>query len=163
MKTRQFFVVISCLVVSFAGHAQTGPETPLQSPTPKLIAVVNRANWCGVCRANGQRFGAVLMPYAAQGVNVYVNDLTNATTKATSEAALQEAHVYEAVTTVPRKGMGKILKACGLLHDKKRLSDVSGIVTFVDPKTHKQLRQMSIASSDEVVKTTIDNLLKNAL
>ena len=31
---------------------------------PKLIAVVNRANWCGVCKANGPRFGALLTPYA---------------------------------------------------------------------------------------------------
>ena len=162
MKILSSIVVISCLAVSLVSHAQDKPEPPLQSPTPKLIAVVNRANWCGVCRANGQHFGAVLMPYAAQGVNIYVNDLTNSITKASSEAALQEAHVYEAVTTIPRKGMGKMLKACGLLHDKKRLSDVSGIVTFVDPKTHKQLSQMSIASSDEVIKTTIDNLLKNA-
>lgn len=77
MKNLKAFLVVAVMTVSVAGHAQ---ETPAQSPTPKLIAVVNRANWCGVCRANGQRFGAVLMSYAAKGVNIYANDLTNSTT-----------------------------------------------------------------------------------
>lgn len=163
MKTLNVCLVIVGLASSFAGNARNNRETTAQSPAPKLIAVVNRANWCGVCRANGPRFGALLVPYATQGVTIYTNDLTNSTTKAVSEAELQKANVYEAVTTVPRKGMGKMLKACGLLHDKKQLSDVSGIVTFIDPKTHKQLQQLSIASSDEELRSTIDNLLKKSL
>ena len=160
MKNLNAFLAVAGMAISLVGNAQ---DMPAQSLNPKLIAVLNRANWCNVCRANGQRFGAVLMPYAAKGVNIYINDLTNSTTKATSEAELQKANVYEAVTTVPRKGMGKVLKACGLLHDKKQLSDVSGIVTLIDPKTHRQLTQFSIARSDGEVKNTIDNLLKKSL
>ncbi len=163
MNTLKLFIVLIGLTVPVAGYAQAQSGMSPRPSNPRLIAVVNRANWCGVCRANGPRFGALLLPYAAQGVAIYTNDLTNPTTKAASETELQQAGVYEAVTTIPRKGMGKMLKACGLLHDKKQLTDVSGIVTFIDPKTHKQLKQLSIASPDAEMKATIDNLLKQAI
>ena len=94
---------------------------------------------------------------------VYTNDLTNPTTMAASEVELQRAGIYEAVTTIPRKGMGRMLKACGLVNDKKQLTDVSGIVTFIDPKTHRQVKQLSIASPDADMKATIDNLLKQTI
>ncbi len=56
--------------------------------------------------------------------------------------------------------MGKMLKSCGLAKDKKQSSLPSGIVTFIHPKTHKQIKQLSIASTDEEMKTTIETLLK---
>ena len=72
---------------------------------------------------------------------------------------LENAAVYEAVTTIPRKGMGKMLKSCGLAKDKKQSVELSGIVTFIDATTHKQVKQISISESDEVMIKTIDNLL----
>lgn len=67
--------------------------------------------------------------------------------------------VYDAVITTPRKGMGKALKACRMIQDKKQSADVSGIVTFIDPITHKQLKQVSIATSDAEMTKTINKLL----
>ncbi len=99
------------------------------------------------------------MPYAAKGVNIYLNDLTDETTKAASKQELEKANVYEAVNTIPRQGMGKVLKACGLMKDKKQTQDVAGIVTFIDPKTHKQVKQVSIAESDAAMIKTITELL----
>lgn len=148
------------MATSFVNNAQDNDSMPKQSENPKLIAVVNRANWCAVCRANGERFGALIMPYTAKGVTIYMNDLTNDTTKAASKLELEKANIYEAVTTIPRKGVGKMLKSCGLTKDKKQSSLPSGIVIFINPKTHKQLKQLSIASSDEQMKTIIENLLK---
>ena len=160
MKKLKSLFAILLMASSFVSNAQDNQNVPKQSENPKLIAVVNRANWCSVCKANGQRFGELLMPYAAKGVTIYFNDLTNDATKAASKLALQNANVYEAVTTRPRKGMGHLLKSCGLAKNKKVTTEASGIVTFINPKTHKQLKQLSIASSDEEMKSTIENLLK---
>jgi len=150
---------IAAIALLFVSAASSYAQMPEHSANPKLIAVVNRANWCGVCKANATRFGAVLMPYAAKGVNIYLNDLTDETTKAASKLELEKAHVYEAVSTIPRQGFGKILKACRLVKDKKQTQDVSGIVTFIDPKTHKQVKQLSIAESDDVMRKAITELL----
>ena len=155
MKKLRVFMAALLLATSFGSIAQTIPH----SENPKLIAVVNRANWCAVCKANAARFGANIMPYAAKGVNIYMNDLTNETTKEVSKKELEKVNAYVAVSTIPRKGMGKMLKSCGLASDKKQTQDVSGIVTFINPKTHKQVKQLSISESDEVMTATINNLL----
>ncbi len=159
MKKLKSLFSILLMASSFVSNAQDNQGIPKQSENPKLIAVVNRANWCSICKANGQRFGELLMPYAAKGVTIYFNDLTNDTTKLASKLSLQKENIYEAVTTTPRKGMGHLLKSCGLTKDKKVSIETSGIVTFINPKTHKQLKQLSIASTDEEMKSTIENLL----
>lgn len=156
MKKVKLIITALLFANSFVSFAQL----PEHSSEPKLIAVVNRVNWCAVCKTNAERFGAVLFSYASKGVNIYINDLTDEKTKETSKQELEKANIYKAVTTTPRKGMGKALKSCGLIKDKKQTSDIAGIVTFVDPKTFKQLKQLSIAESDEEMKKNITNLLK---
>jgi hypothetical protein len=156
MKKLRVIMAALLVATSFGSIAQTIPH----SENPKLIAVVNTAKWCGVCKANAARFSAVLMPFAAKGVNIYMNDLTNEITKEASKKELEKTNTYVAVSTIPRKGMGKMLKSCGLVSDKKQTQEVSGIVTFINPKTHKQVKQLSIAESDEVMRSTIYNLIK---
>jgi hypothetical protein len=162
MNSVKSILAILLVALSFVSNAQDNHNIPRRSGNLKLIAVVNRANWCAVCRANGERFGALITPHASKDINIYMNDLTNDTTKAASKSALEKANIYEAVTTIPRKGMGKLLQSCGLAKAKKQLSLPSGIVTFINPETHKQLKQLSVASSDEEMKTTIENFLKRA-
>jgi hypothetical protein len=152
MRNGQLLLAILLLATGFVSNAQTGKH--------KLIAVVNRANWCTLCKAHGERLGANLMPYSAKGVTVLINDLTNDTTIAASNTVLQNAGVYKAVYSKKRKGMGKMLQSCGLAKGKMTNSPPSGIVTFISPETHKQLKQVSIAMADEEMKATIDNLLK---
>jgi hypothetical protein len=55
--------------------------------------------------------------------------------------------------------MGKALKACHLVKDKKQTQDLAGIVTFIDPVSHKQLKQISISVSDEEMNSIITKLL----
>ena len=155
MKKMKFMLSSVLLVTSFSGFAQMLGR----SDNPKLIAVVNKANWCAVCKANATRFGNVLMPYAAKGVNIYLNDLTDETTKAASKQELEKVDAFVAVNSIPRQGIGKVLKACRLVNDKAQTQDVTGIVTFINPKTHKQVKQISIAESDEVIIKSINNLL----
>lgn len=155
MKKVKMIIATLMLATSFGSYAQMSEN----STNPKLIAVVNRANWCGVCKANAERFSKVLMPYSAKGVNIYLNDLTNDSTKVASRQELEKANVYETVNTILRKGMGKALKACHLVKDKKQTQDIAGIVTFIDPVSHKQLKQISISVSDEEMNSIITKLL----
>ena len=64
MRNAKQFIVTLLVASSFGSFAQI----PERTANPKLIAVVNRANWCGVCKANAERFTAVLIPYSANGV-----------------------------------------------------------------------------------------------
>jgi hypothetical protein len=158
MKKVTTLFAILLLAINFAAQAQDA-STQKNETNTKLIAVVNRANWCKVCQANGQRFAALLMPYAAKGVKIYMNDLTDSTTTTTSKTTLYNEGVYKAVIKVKRKGMGKMMESCGLKKTKYSDAMATGIVTFIHATTHKQLKQVSIAISDEEMKTTIDNLL----
>ena len=155
MKKVKLFIATLLMASGFGSIAQNAEK----SSNVKVIAVVNRANWCGVCKANGERFGAVLMPFAQKGVNIYMNDLTNELTKAESRKELEKANVYEPVNIIPRKGMGKALKACHMVKDKKQTQDVAGIVTFIDPVSHKQLKQVSISLPDDEMNKIITKLL----
>lgn len=155
MKKVKLIMATLLMASGFSSYAQT----TLKSPNTKVVAVVNRANWCGVCKANGARFGAVLMSYAEKGVSIYMNDLTNDSTKMASRKELEKATIYETVNTIPRKGIGKALKTCHMVKDKKQTQDVAGIVTFIDLVSHEQLKQVSIAVSDEEMKNIITKLL----
>ncbi len=156
MKKGKLFIAALLLAISFNSYAQM----PAHLTESKLIAVVNTADWCRVCKENGARFGAVLTPYASNGVNIYLNDLSNNSTKVASQEVLEKAGVYKATTTIPRKGMGKMLKACGIVKDKKQKADVAGVVTFINAKTHKQVKQVSISIPDAEMQEIITNLLK---
>jgi hypothetical protein len=157
MNRLKVLMAACLLTASMLGLAQEKQT----KQTVKLIAVVNRANWCAVCKANGQRFGKVIDLYSSRGVSVYFNDLTNDTTTQGSKKLLEEEGLYDAVITIPRKGMGKMLKACRIIDDKKQTTLASGTVTFISPVSHKQLKQESIAASDIELKNIIDNLLAN--
>ncbi len=155
MKKVKLMLVTLMMTTGFSSFAQM----PGNSTNPKLIAVVNRANWCGVCKANAERFSKVLMPYSSKAVNIYLNDLTNDSTKTVSKQELEKANVYATVNSIPRKGMSKALKACHMVKDKKQIQDVAGIVTFIDPVTNRQLKQVSISVSDEEMNSIITKLL----
>ncbi len=158
MRLMKLMFITALLAAGFASHAQNNIMQPA-SPNTKLIAVVNRANWCRVCQANGNRFAAVLYSYETKGVTVLVNDLTNDSTVTVSKTELEKANVYNAVYSEKRKGLGKMMQSCGLAKDKKQNAIPSGGVTFINPQTHKQLKQVSISLPDEEMKNTIDNLL----
>jgi hypothetical protein len=138
IKLKVMFVML-LMTIGIASKAQENHEMPSQSANPKLVAVVIRANWCKVCKENGERFGAVLMPYAAKGVNIYMNDLTDAATTNASKELLQKAGVYN-------KALAKVKQ--------------TGVVLFINPQTGEKIKQVSIALADEEMKTVINSLIK---
>jgi hypothetical protein len=123
--------LISISVVAYG--QETDGETPVPVK-PKIIAVANRANWCGVCKSNGERVGSTITPYTTKGLAIVINDLTDATTIARSKAELGRSSLYKQIYESNRKGVGKMLQSCGILGaDNKNMR--SGIITFIDAKT----------------------------
>lgn len=146
------------MAICFVPQAQQSVNHKFSTEGPKIIAIVNRADWCPVCKANGERFGQNIMPYTSKGLMILVNDLTNDSTTAKSIAELKKYAVYKQIYEAKRKGVGKIMQACGLIHGKNK-SMASGIVTFIDLKTLKILNETSIAVTDQEMKSIIDTLL----
>lgn len=94
----------------------------------KIIAVINRADWCHVCQANGEKMMNEVMPvFKGSAVQFMMNDLTNENTKEDSKKMLTDKNVYAAV--------------------KKTTS--TGVLLLVDLKTGKLLEKISVAESAE--------------
>jgi len=148
------------MAMSFVSYGQKTSSTQSTTAEIKVIAVVNRANWCAVCKANGERFGNNIMPYATKGLAIVMNDLTNETTIAKSKDDLKKSSVYKQIYKTNRKGVGRMMQVCGIVHGKEKTM-ASGIVTFIDAKTLKVLSETSIAITDVEMKTIIENLLKS--
>ena len=158
MKNLKLITALFLMATSFMSYGQETSGAQSTTVETKVIAVVNRANWCGVCKANGERFGNNIMPYTTKGLTIVMNDLTNETTIAKSKADLEKSSLYKTIYKTNRKGVGRMMQVCGLIHGKDKTM-ASGIVTFIDAKTLKVLSETSIAITDLEVKTIIDNLL----
>jgi Na+/H+ antiporter NhaC len=158
MNNLKLISALFLMAMSFMSYGQKTGGT--QSTSTKVIAVVNRANWCGVCKANGERLSNNITPYATKGLAIVMNDLTDETTIAKSKADLKKSSLYKAIYKTNRKGVGRMMQACGIIHGKDKTM-ASGIVTFIDAKTLKVLSETSIAITDAEMKKIIDNLLKS--
>jgi thiol:disulfide interchange protein len=109
------------VVFSIGAFAQTAP---------KIIAVVNQADWCSVCKANGQRAMGAFMENNKEGtISLVVNDVTSAETTKKSAAGLSINGLAEAM---------KNYKA-------------TGVVYFFDAKTKKPITQVTVANSNEEI------------
>lgn len=147
------------MAMSFISYGQETSNTQPITVETKIIAVVNRANWCGVCKANSERFGNNIITYSTKGLTIVTNDLTDETTIAKSKVDLKKSVLYKQIYKSNRKGVGRMMQVCGIVHGKDKQM-ASGIVTFIDAKTLKILSESSIAITDAEMKTIIDNLLK---
>lgn len=105
----------------------------------KVIAVVNRADWCPTCEKNGERAMAALMENNKDGaVQFVVNDLTNDETKAESAKNLKKVDVHQAVSEFNSTGM----------------------VYFFNAETKELLNKISVAKSDEKLTQTLLDVKK---
>jgi hypothetical protein len=129
-------VVIKSLIVGFITMLGSSVifSARAQSKTviPKVYAVINRADWCPVCRANGAKVADEVIP-SCKNLNVKFlsNDLTNEKTVATSLAELKKNNVLNSV---------KEIKSTGL-------------IILIDGKTKKVIGKISVAApSGEIIK-----------
>lgn len=112
--------------IFFSARAQS------KAATPKVYAVINKADWCPVCQANGARVMNEVMPACKNlKVKFMANDLTNDQSIAKSAAELKKNKVYNAV----------------------KETKSTGVILLVDAKTKKVIKQISVAKpTDEIIK-----------
>ncbi|MEQ1677290.1 MAG: hypothetical protein ABL876_11345 [Chitinophagaceae bacterium] len=119
------FFVFTLLLVSVKGVAQENR---------KVIAVINKAAWCPVCQANGEKMMKEVIPvFNESNVQFVMNDLTSASTKADSKMKLVEANAYKAVKKV----------------------SATGLLLLVDAETGDLLEKISVAEPAEKLVSAI--------
>ncbi len=132
MKTVKSIIVSAVLVllVSVSAFAQSGP---------KVIAVINKADWCPVCQQNGQRaMGALMENNKDMAFQFVANDVTDAnTTKKSAEE----------------------LKKYGLDQAIQRYK-ATGVVYFFNAKTKAFISQASLAKSDQELASALKSAKK---
>lgn len=100
----------------------------------KVVAVINRADWCHVCQANGEKMMKEVMPvFKNSGIRFIMNDLTNDATTEKSKELLKESKVYEAVKT----------------------NTYTGLVLLVDAETGKLTGKISVAEPAQKIIETL--------
>lgn len=156
-KLKAVFTLFS-MSISLLSHGQETIGIQPAKYTSKIIAVINRADWCSVCKANGERFGKNIMPYTSKGLAIITNDLTDDLTIEKSKVKLKRASLYKQIYETRRKGVGRMMQVCGFIHGKNR-SIATGMVTFIDAKTLKVVGGTSIAIADTEMSQIIENLL----
>jgi thiol:disulfide interchange protein len=91
--------LILTILVSVSAMAQSEPE---------VIAVINKADWCGVCKANGPRAMEVFMKNNTDGAIKFIsNDLTNDQSKKESAVALKKVGLDQVIEKY--RGTGQVL------------------------------------------------------
>lgn len=129
---------IKIVIVAFLLFATTGVFAQSKS---KVIAVVNKANWCHVCQENGERvMTEVLAAFKEPQVTIAANDLTNETTKAESKAALQKLGVYNLVAS--ERSTGQII--------------------LIDGKTKKVVNKISVAKTNDELKSAFNQAINRS-
>lgn len=128
MKKIQLVVLMMLFAVAAFAQSQ-----------PKVIAVVNTANWCPACKANGERVEKDIVALYAGSTDVafLVNDLSDKSTKKQSKENLEKEGVYNAV---------KGIKATGL-------------IILLNAETHEVIQQISVKETNETLKQAIDTAI----
>jgi hypothetical protein len=100
MKHKLFIMMSALLLLlSVTATAQT---------QAKITAVINRADWCPVCKANGEKVMKEVIPvFNESNVQFVINDLTDEATISSSKVMLTDKKVYDAVMKI--KSTGQIL------------------------------------------------------
>lgn len=97
---------------------------------PTVIAVVTKAKWCPTCVKNEDRVASeVFSKIDDTKVTILVNDLSDKDTKVTASETLKKA---------------------GLENLKLK---ATGVITFVNAKTKKEISSISVSKSSEEIAT----------
>ncbi len=121
MKTTKTVLAsfVFMLLVSVAAMAQTGP---------KVIAVINKAEWCPVCQQNGQRAMTAFMENNKDmAIQFVANDLTNDET------------IKKSATELKKFGLDKTMENY----------KGTGVAYFFNSKTGAIISQISVAKPDQ--------------
>jgi len=128
---RLFLLSLFVLGVAMAGYAQK---------QLRVIALLNKASWCPVCKANGARFEQNILPVIKQNKQIVmgVDDLTDAQTHASSLKKLKQL------------GIEKFAEE----------NNATGMLYLLDARTKNLINKISLASSNEEIRQTIADALE---
>jgi hypothetical protein len=105
----------------------------------KVIAVINKADWCPVCKVNGKRAMADFMADNKDGAILFiVNNLTNDEMKMKSAEQLK------------KYGLDKVMENYSS----------TGVTYFFNTETKKLISQISISESDNALAKALLNAKK---
>lgn len=124
MKNKIIAPLILLLALVFSAFSSTAQEGR------KIIAVVNKADWCPVCQSNGEKMMKEVIPvFTESSVQFVINDLTNEVTKSDSKGKLNELKVFGAV----------------------KKTTATGLLILVDAETGKVLKKVSVVEPAEKI------------
>jgi len=105
----------------------------------KVIAVINKAEWCPACKKNGERAMKTFKRNNKNGNFIFIqNDLTNDKTKLKSNKEIQKYGLLDVMT------------------NKKS----TAVVFFFNPVTKKLISKIGISKSDEELSSAMISALK---
>ncbi len=121
MKTKMSFIFSLAMILFLSVSAMAQSDS-------KVIAVINHAEWCSVCKNNGERAQAAFMKSNKDGaIQFLTNDLTDEASKRKSATALKKV------------GLDKVMEE----------NKWTGRAYFFDAETKKLITKISVARSDE--------------
>ncbi len=121
MKSLRLAIVASLFSIILQGNAFA------QSPA-KIIAVINKANWCSVCKTNEERAIAAFKENNKDGAyQLVINDLSNAET------------AKKSAVEINKYGLTKLMEPY----------QATGIICLFDAKTKKPINQLLMSLSSE--------------
>ncbi len=125
-KFRLLAFILFVSTMTMTAKAQT-------TETSKIVAVLNRADWCPVCKANETRIMQDVIPRGKDfNVQFIINDLTNKNTIDKSKSELEKYNAFE----------------------NSRQVKPTGVIIFIDRESGKILKTVSIAEPpDKIIQT----------
>lgn len=133
MKNLKLVVASSIFTILFSVNA-------FAQSSPKIIAVINKANWCSVCKANEERAMAAFNENNKdRAYQFVVNDLSNAETAKKSAGKINQL------------GLTKLMEPY----------QATGIVCLFDAKTKKPINQLLMSLSSEDIGRAMAMLKKD--
>lgn len=114
-----------------------------QNAHPKVIALLTKASWCPVCKANGPRFKKDIMPMVMKNkaIKMIALDMSDKNTIASSK---------------------KMLKSAGIPLSFMQTHKATGLVYFFNAKTKKLINEVSIANPNMQIEMTLKAAMKAA-
>src|SRR6056297_3547732 len=133
MKTMKTILTSFILVTLFS-------VSVMAQSSAKVIAVINKADWCPVCEKNGERAMKALKSANQDGAVKFVpNDLTDDQTKKASAKRLKELGLY----------------------DKMESHNGTGVVFFFDAETKELIDRISVAKSNQKLTAAVQKAAKD--
>ncbi|HMQ80458.1 MAG TPA: hypothetical protein PKE39_11930 [Ignavibacteria bacterium] len=127
MKTLKIFIALFFIFAGFTAYSQQ----------TNVIAVINKANWCNVCKTNGEKVTMLTQDYMDKNIKFLMNDLTDDATKKESQTLLETNGVNGFLVGV----------------------DMTGIITIIDLKQNKIIETISVSKDTAELKNAIDNAI----